>query len=265
MVHEQVKILAVEDIAKDIYRLRLGAPNIVAQGVLPGQFVHIRIPGATQHLLRRPISVMAVRPELGQLDLVIQKAGEGTRMLRSVQEGEELSVLGPLGVPFDARGAKRIYFVGGGVGVAPVRCAMDAFVRPGNEGDIGSQHMAFFGFRSAAHAYGHEDAPCEVRISTDDGSLGEHALVTDLLRDAIDEQAPDLIIACGPTPMLRTIQNVAMRQHIPCLISLEEFMACGMGACLVCSCKVRAHSGSEYRRVCVDGPVFDAKEVCFDG
>lgn len=259
MVHEQVRILAVEDIAQDIYRLRISAPDIVAQGIKPGQFVHVRLPVAMQHLLRRPISVMSVRPEQGEFDLVIQKAGEGTRLLRSVRPDDELSILGPLGKPFDAKGAKRIFFVGGGVGVAPVRCAMEAFARDGCQG------TAFFGFRSAKHAYALEDAPCEVRISTDDGSMGRHAFVTDLMQEAIETQPPDLIIACGPTPMLRTVQNLATRQHIPCQISLEEYMACGMGACLVCSCKIRAFNGMEYRRVCVDGPVFDAKEVCFDG
>lgn len=259
MIHEQVKVLAAEEIARDIHRLGLFAPEIVAQGVRPGQFVHIGVPGATKHLLRRPISVMAVHLGQSRIDLVIQKAGEGTRILSTLEPGQELSVLGPLGVPFDPRGAKRIYFVGGGVGVAPVRCAMDAFVGQGCEA------VAFFGFRSAEHAYGLEDAPCPVRVSTDDGSLGEHALVTDLVQDAIEEQAPDLIVACGPVPMLRTLQTMTVRQHIACQISLEEYMACGMGACLVCSCKIRARHGTEYRRVCVDGPVFDAKEVCFDG
>ena len=258
MVEEQVTVLAAEDIAKDIYRLCLHAPQIVAQGVRPGQFVHIRVPGDTPRLLRRPISVMAARPESETVELAIQVAGEGTRMLRAVRRGDRLSVLGPLGTPFDPRGAKRLFFVGGGIGAAPIRCAMDAFAGQAEKA------VAFFGFRGAAYAYGLEDAPCEVRVSTDDGTMGRQGKVTLLLQAAIDEEPPDLVMACGPTPMLRTLQNMTMRQRIACQISLEEYMACGLGACLTCSCKARANSGAAYRRVCADGPVFDAREVCLD-
>ncbi len=258
MVHTQATVIQIEDIAQGIYRLRLLAQEITAQGVLPGQFVHIRLPGATRHLLRRPISVMRVLPEAGEIELVIQQAGDGTRALRGLCPGDALDLIGPLGRGFDVGEAKRILFVGGGVGVAPIRFALDAFAE-------GRQVSAFYGFRSAAHAYGLDDAPCAVRIATDDGSLGEHALVTDLVKGAMDaEEPPELILACGPSPMLRTLQKMALRARIPCQISLEEYMACGMGACLVCSCKIRAKIGTEYRRVCVDGPVFDAREVCFD-
>jgi len=258
MVEEQVAALAAEDIAKDIYRLRLHAPQIIAKGARPGQFVHIRMPGNTPHPLRRPISIMAAKPETDALELAIQMAGSGTRTLRSVRPGDTLGVLGPLGVPFDPRGAKRIFFVGGGIGVAPIRNAVDAFAGQAESA------VAFFGFRGAEYAYGLEGAPCETRVSTDDGTLGRHAKVTCLLQEAIDEEPPDLIMACGPAPMLRTLQNMALRLRIACQISLEEYMACGLGACLSCSCKARVRGGAAYRRVCVDGPVFDAWEVCLD-
>jgi dihydroorotate dehydrogenase electron transfer subunit len=258
VVQVQAEIRSIEDIAQEIYRLRLRAPEITEGGVHPGQFVHIRVPGDSQRLLRRPISVMAARPGIGAIDLVVQQAGEGTRRLRSAHVGETLDVLGPIGRGFDAGQARRVFFVGGGVGVAPIRFAMEAFAAD-------RQCTAFFGFRSAAHAYGLADAPCEVRAATDDGSLGAHALITDLLKAAIEAEPPDLILACGPAQMLRTLQNMALRERIACQLSLEEYMACGIGACLVCSCKMRVRSGTEYRRVCVDGPVFDAREVCFDG
>jgi len=258
MIEEQATVLAAEDIAKDIYRLRLHAPHIVTQGVRPGQFVHVRVPGNTTHLLRRPISVMAARPESGTVELAIQIAGEGTRLLRLVRPNDRLSVLGPLGKPFEPRGAKRIFFVGGGIGAAPIRCAMDAFAGEAEEA------IAFFGFRGAEYAYGLENVPCEVRVSTDDGTMGRHTKVTCLLQEAIDEQPPDLILACGPAPMLRTLQNMTLRLRINCQLSLEEHMACGLGACLVCSCKARVRNGTQYHRVCVDGPVFDAREVCLD-
>ena len=99
---------------------------------------------------------------------------------------------------------------------------------------------------------------------TDDGTLGERALVTAPLLRAIEAGAPDAIFACGPAPMLRAVQRIALEWDIPCQISLEERMGCGLGACLVCNCKVRAADGFDYKRVCVDGPVFDAREVLFD-
>ena len=258
MVHEVARVARIEDIARGIYLLRLHVPAIVGQGVAPGQFVHIQLPGATQHLLRRPISVMTVAPETGEMDLAIQEVGAGTRLLHGLKAGDTLNVLGPLGRGFIVGGQRRVFFVGGGVGVAPIRCAVNAFA-PGRDAH------AFLGFRSAAHAYALEGMPCPAHITTDDGSLGEHALVTDVLQNAIEEAKPELILACGPTPMLRTVQHIALRQGLPCQLSLEEHMACGVGACLVCTCKVRVLHGTEHRRVCVDGPVFDAKEVCFDG
>ncbi|MDR3050305.1 MAG: dihydroorotate dehydrogenase electron transfer subunit [Oscillospiraceae bacterium] len=260
MQHTMARVAGVDAIARGIYLLRLHAPDLLAQGISPGQFVHIRLPGAgQQRLLRRPISVMAARPQEGVLDLAIQTVGPGTLALCGARPGDTLAVLGPLGRGFDAGQAQRIFFVGGGVGVAPIRFAMDAFAP-------GRRCAAFFGFRGAAFAYGIQQAPCPVQVTTDDGGLGARGQVSDLLRAAIEEEPPDLILACGPTPMLRTVQRLAVPEKIPCQLSLEEYMACGLGACLVCACKTRAMDGQgAYRRVCVDGPVFPAEEVCFDG
>ena len=167
-------------------------------------------------------------------------------------------MLGPLGTGFDGKDAQCVYFVGGGVGVAPICCAMDAFAT--------AESRAFFGFRTAAHAYGMTQAPCAVTAVSDDGSLGERALVTKPLEAAICARKPDVVMACGPTPMLAAVQALCETYGVPCQLSLEERMGCGIGACLGCNVKIMQPDGGwRYKRVCKDGPVFDAKEVCLRG
>ena len=144
------------------------------------------------------------------------------------------------------------------MGVAPICCAMDAFAT--------AESRAFFGFRTAAHAYGMTQSPCAVTAVSDDGSLGERALVTRPLEAAILARRPDLVMACGPTPMLAAVQALCEKYDVPCQLSLEERMGCGIGACLGCNVKIMQPDGGwHYARVCKDGPVFDAKEVYLRG
>lgn len=250
------RVLACEPLAEDLTRLILHAPEIAAQAK-PGQFVQMLVPDHA-HVLRRPISLMAFDAKAGTLTLAIQPKGRGTQMICALKAGDTVQILGPLGTGFDAGNAQTVYFVGGGVGVAPVCCAMDAFATP-------SSH-AFFGFRSARHAYGMTQAPCSVSAVSDDGTLGEKALVTKPLLEALAKKRPDLIMACGPKPMLAAVQEIAAKEHIPCQLSLEERMGCGIGACLGCNVKVLEPEGAwHYARVCKDGPVFDAREVDLHG
>lgn len=255
MIDCAAKVLSCEPLVENLTRLILSAPEIAGQAK-PGQFVHILVPDGA-HPLRRPISLMAFDPGAGTLTLAIQPKGRGTRLLCAAKPGDALRTLGPLGRGFDAQGADCVYFVGGGVGVAPICGAMDAFAT--------AESRAFFGFRSAACAYGMTQAPCEVTAVSDDGTLGARALVTAPLEAAIAARRPDMIMACGPLPMLRAVQRLALAAGIPCQLSLEERMGCGVGACLGCSVKARTAEGVTYARVCRDGPVFDAKEVLLDG
>lgn len=250
------KVLRCEDIAQDIFLLELFAPGI-ARSAAPGQFVHVAVPGAGANILRRPISLMGFDAGTGTLSMAIQVKGEGTKRLRALHPGDTVDVLGPIGRGFELRGARRAFFIGGGVGVAPVRGALDAF-----SGACDCE--AFFGYRGKAFAYGLDGLSCPVHVATDDGTLGESGIITAPLLRALDAGAPDMMFACGPAPMLRAVQRIALERNIPCQLSLEERMGCGLGACLVCNCKVRAADGFDYRRVCVDGPVFDAGEVLFD-
>lgn len=250
------RVLSSDVLAEELIRLILHAPEIAAQA-RPGQFVQMLVPDHA-HVLRRPISLMAMDAHAGTLTLAIQPKGRGTQMLCALKPGDTVRCLGPLGTGFDGGDAKTVYFVGGGVGVAPICGAMDAFAT--------ADSCAFFGFRTAAHAYGMTQSPCTVVAVSDDGSLGEKALVTKPLLAAIEQKRPDLIMACGPTPMLAAVQRIAAEQDIPCQLSLEERMGCGIGACLGCNVKILLPDGGWcYQRVCKDGPVFDAKEVAFGG
>lgn len=247
------RVLSCEPLAQSLTRIVLHAPQIAAQAK-PGQFVQMLVPDSA-HVLRRPISLMAFDRQAGTLTLAIQPKGAGTQMICAMQPGSEIRILGPLGTGFEGNGT--VYFVGGGVGVAPICCAMDSFATE-------TSH-AFFGFRGKDYAYGMTQAPCAVTAVSDDGTLGERALVTKPLEAAIAARRPDCIMACGPTPMLAAVQKIALREGIPCQLSLEERMGCGIGACLGCNVKIAQGDGWVYKRVCKDGPVFDAKEVCFGG
>ena len=250
------KVLSCEPLCAGLARIVLHAPDIARQAVA-GQFIHMLVPDGA-HVLRRPISLMAFDRAAGTLTLAIQPKGRGTQILCAMKPGDGVRCLGPLGTGFDGSGAGTIYFVGGGVGVAPICCAMDACATPGSR--------AFFGFRGREYAYGMTQAPCAVTAVSDDGTLGERALVTKPLLSAIEERRPDLIMACGPAPMLVAVQQIALERGIPCQLSLEERMGCGIGACLGCNVKAVRPDGSwHYKRVCKDGPVFDAKEVDLRG
>ncbi len=252
----EAKVLSSDVLAEGLIRIILHAPQI-AKEAKAGQFIHMLVPDHA-HVLRRPISLMAMDAQAGTLTLAIQPKGRGTEMICALKAGDSVTCLGPLGTGFDSHGADTVYFVGGGVGVAPICGAMDAYATASSQ--------AFFGFRTAQHAYGMTQAPCHVEAVSDDGSLGEKALVTKPLLAAIAAKRPDMIMACGPTPMLAAVQKIANEQGIPCQLSLEERMACGIGACLGCNVKITAPDGSwQYKRVCKDGPVFDSGEVALNG
>ena len=257
MLHEiDARVLSSDLLAEGLIRIILHAPEI-AEEAKAGQFIHMLVPD-NAHVLRRPISLMAMDAKAGTLTLAIQPKGRGTQMICALKAGDTVRCMGPLGTGFDGKGAKTIYFVGGGVGVAPICGAMDAFATESS--------CAFFGFRTKNHVYGMTQAPCKVVAVSDDGSLGERALVTKPLLAAIEERRPDLIMACGPTPMLAAVQKIALEMGIPCQLSLEERMGCAIGACLGCNVKIKLDDGGwTYKRVCKDGPVFDAKVVDMHG
>lgn len=228
--------------------------GMAAQITGPGQFVHVRCGEGL--LLRRPISICSWSVEGDLIRMVFEARGEGTAWLAQRQEGEDLDVLGPLGHGFQMEPQGRYLLVGGGIGVPPMLgCAKYA----------DGESTAILGFRSASNAMLLEEfASCcaSVRVATDDGSMGHHGFVDALVREELERNPGyTAVLACGPKPMLRSVAKVAEAFGVPCQVSMEERMGCGVGACLVCACK---SSDGHQKHVCKDGPVFDSKEVAWD-
>lgn len=249
---EICRVVRNEQLGDGLYRLVLDAPQIAAAAQC-GQFVHIAC--GEGNLLRRPISICLA--ENGALHIVFQVKGSGTEWLAARKEGDALDVLGPLGHVFDvaALGAKPV-FLGGGIGVPPmlqtVKCAKAAGAAP----------RAILGFRNQGAVILEDEfrAVCETFVTTDDGSYARHGFVTDVLKELVADATG--VAACGPKPMLKAIAALAKDAGLPCQVSMEERMGCGIGACLVCACALKAENGeTRYGHVCKDGPVFNAEEV----
>ena len=253
MTIQNAPVLSRKELAPGIFDYLVSCPELAAQAV-PGQFVHIRVPGRT---LRRPISICSIDTAAGTLRLVMEVRGEGTAILSQVDEGDTLDLLGPLGNGFSLPDpSAKVIVVGGGIGVPPLLGVAQRF---------GANADACLGFRTAGAMILGEDfsaAGIRVRVATDDGSIGHHGLVTALVKERLEEGPAHLICACGPGPMLRAVAALAKEYAVPCQVSLEERMACGVGACLGCAVQVASADGSVvYKHVCKDGPVFPAGEV----
>ncbi|MFV0498368.1 MAG: dihydroorotate dehydrogenase electron transfer subunit [Candidatus Fimivivens sp.] len=249
------RILEKGVLGRDMVRFVLHAPETFLQPVQPGMFVHIKVPNDASHILRRPISIMDADTEAGSITLGIQPKGEGTQRICLLEPGDEMEIIAPLGNSFALNGAKTVWALGGGIGVAPMLFACHTFAKT-------AQVTAVLGFRTAEQVYGEEDFStfADLIICTDDGCRGFNGTIMDAVREKID--FPELIIACGPAPMLKAVQEFALARNIPCQLSLEQRMGCGYGGCLTCSCKIKRTDSREiFARVCADGPVFDAKVV----
>lgn len=246
-------IIRKATLAKEIYDITILAPKVVKHAEM-GQFVTILIDGFT---LRRPISICGLDKEAGTLRLVFEVRGEGTKALTRLNEGDLLDILAPLGNGFKLREYKTVITVGGGIGTPPMLPLAQHY---------GADCVSISGFRNAAAVILQEDIKAvgaKAVLCTDDGSAGKKGFVTDALREEIALKAPDVIFACGPAVMLKGVVEIAKEHNIPCQVSLEERMGCGIGACLVCACRVVRGGEEYYAHVCQDGPIFDSKEVLF--
>lgn len=233
--------------------MTLHVPSIVKEAVA-GQFINVYLNDPSK-LLPRPISICEVDQASGILTLVYAIFGEGTRILSGYEAGTQVDVLGPLGNGYTLSQGKHL-LVGGGVGTPPLVQTAKTLFEMG-ETDI----TAVIGFRSEAYLVEALERFAKVYVATDDGSVGHHGTVIDVLNQ--EQLTGDMIYACGPTPMLRALQQWAHVEENPTQLSLEERMGCGFGACVGCSVKVPYDNevGYTYKKVCKDGPVFDAKEV----
>lgn len=259
----KAKILANEDSGGGCWRMRLAAPALAA-AARPGQFVRVRCGTTNDPLLRRPLSLHGIDSERGEIALQYAVLGRGTELLRRMEPGQEADIIGPLGEGFWIEPAVwRAVVVGGGIGVAPLPPLVKELLSRQIEVTV------LAGVRSAEWlplCRWLRQPGATVREATDDGSSGFAGPVTGLLSLLLDSGGADMIYACGPRGMLREVARLAARYAVPCQVSLEERMGCGLGACLSCVGKVKTASGGEfaYKRVCTDGPVFAAEEVLWD-
>lgn len=270
MEHGLLEVVENVQVAQRTFRVRLRCPQL-ASLIAPGQFVMLRLPGSTDPLLGRPFAlydtVLDTHGTPVGIDVVYVVVGKMTTLLARVRPGETLAAWGPLGNGFSSpTGAKHVGLVAGGIGQTPFLAYVRSLLGKRGYGGRAAQKVAehvslYYGVRSADLAAGVDDfraAGADVRLATDDGSLGFHGLVTQLLeRDAL----PDVLVGCGPEPMLHALADLAQRRGIPCQVSLETPMACGVGICFSCVTRVKTGDGWDYKRVCVDGPIFDAASL----
>jgi dihydroorotate dehydrogenase electron transfer subunit len=263
------KILSNAEISPAYWRIRLTAPAEFA-AVRPGQFVMARVGSGIDPLLRRPLAVFGVGAAAGGapvwFEMLYRVVGKGTALLSALREGDGLDVLGPLGRGFDPRDDdEEKLLVGGGIGLAPLHLLATELVKRK------SPVRLFAGGRTRG------DLLClaefaglgvDCRCATEDGSFGARGVVTALLEAHLAALTGRAALhACGPDGMLRALAGIAAERALPCQVSLEERMACGVGACLGCVTAGRGHSPQtpDYRCVCAEGPVFESSELLWGG
>lgn len=278
---EHAEILQHDAHAGEQYVLRVHAPEIAARAE-PGSFAHVQV--NPNRPLRRPISIMRTDPHSGSVEFLYKVFGEGTKLLSQRKVGEKLNILGPIGnafVPHLER--SRPLLIGGGVGIPPmifmadrlraIHGAYNPFVIMGSEVPFPFQsrpsRIMVPGIAADAIAAMPllEDWGIASRLASQQGYPGcFEGYVTDLARQWLDalseEQRQEVeLFSCGPHPMLDAVAKLAVDYNLPCQVSMEEFMACGVGGCAGCVVEVRTEDGPAMKRICVDGPVFDARTV----
>lgn len=248
---EDALVVANELIAAGVYRLVIHAPQMAA-AAQPGQFVHLKVNNLTAPLLRRPISIANADWSSGTIELIYRIVGGGTAYLSGVPAGVHLDCLGPLGKGF-VLDCERPLLIGGGMGLAPlVYLAQALCPRP---------TTVLMGGRTKDELFWEEvfRPVCDqLQLTTDDGTAGTKGYTVDVLPELLRTGHFDRIYTCGPRPMMEQVARLASQYAIACQVSLEEFMACGLGGCLACSC---AGTDGRRRKVCTEGPVFEAGEV----
>ena len=252
-IKECCTVISQECIAKDIYSMWIST-KAIAREAKPGQFVSVYTKDASR-LLPRPISLCEIDREKDALRIVYRIAGDGTREFSRLRAGDTIDILGPLGngFPLEEAKGKRVMLMGGGIGIPPMLETAKA---------IQGEKIIVSGYRDELFLTEELNAAGQLYLATEDGSAGTKGNVLDAVK--ANRLEADLIFACRPTPMLRAIKAYALDKGIPCWVSMEEKMACGIGACLACVCKsteVDGHSQVHNKRICKDGPVFLSTEV----
>lgn len=249
-IKETAVIYSQERLAQDIYSMWISTK--AAKEAKPGQFIAVYSKDGSR-LLPRPISICEADEEEERLRIVYRVAGEGTKEFSSYESGDRIEIMGPLGNGFPKEG-KNVFLIGGGIGIPPMLELAK---------QLDCKKQIILGYKESPLFLSDEfEAYGEVFAATEDGSSGTKGTVLDAIRE--HALTADVMYACGPTPMLKALKEYAKEQGICCYVSLEEKMACGIGACLACVCKTKkvdAHSNVQNKRICKDGPVFLAQEV----
>jgi dihydroorotate dehydrogenase electron transfer subunit len=287
--HETVTITENVRLARDTYRVRFDCPTL-AQRVAPGQFLMLRLHGSNDPILGRPLAlydtVLDASGKPTGVDVVYLVVGKFTSKLAQLGPGTKLETWGPLGNGFAPVATRHLIMVAGGIGQTPFMALGREALGLRQYGETArtvagqkSRVTLCYGARSAEYLAGVDDFRAlgmDVRVSTDDGSTGHKGLVTDLLRGVLDEEqaagpaaaisqgAATQIVVCGPERMIEAVAHLAHERKVACRVSLETPMACGIGICFSCVTKVKDEQGEwDYRRTCVEGPVFDAEQLVF--
>ncbi|MGL5435799.1 MAG: dihydroorotate dehydrogenase electron transfer subunit [Lachnospiraceae bacterium] len=243
-------VISQEALTEDIFSMWIKADRIAATA-RPGQFISVYTRDKSK-LLPRPISICEIDSASGRLRIVYRVVGAGTEEFSAYQAGDEIEIMGPLGNGFTLKD-KKAFLIGGGIGIPPM---LELAKR------LDCEKQMVLGYRDVLFLNQEFESYGKVCLATEDGSAGTRGNVIDAIRE--QGLTADIIYACGPTPMLRALKEYAMEQGIECWLSLEEKMACGIGACLACVCQTREvdeHSNVHNQRICKDGPVFPAQEV----
>ncbi len=269
------------ELSHETYRLRVESPPLAAR-IRPGQFFMVRFPGSQDPLLGRPFALYDVRPnaagEPTAIEFVYHVIGRATGLLSQVTVGAALEFWGPLGNGFPVPEVDHLVCVGGGIGYTPflaVTREASGLQTYGNSPRIPvrpPRRMTLcYGVRSRPYRADLSDFAgipgLDIRLATDDGSEGHHGFVTDLLSQTLDTETGSVaVFCCGPEPMMHAVARLCATRETPCWLSLETPMACGFGACFSCVTKVKVDEapGWDYRRTCIEGPVFEAAALAFD-
>jgi dihydroorotate dehydrogenase electron transfer subunit len=257
-------------LARDTFRLRFHAPAL-AGAIQPGQFLMLRLPHRTDPLLGRAFALYDTTD--GAVDIVYFIVGKMTRLMAQLQSKDSVEVWGPLGQPFPSyAGHEQLVTVGGGIGQTPMLALLKRVLGvKGYGGQPARQEVQrgafYYGTRTADLLAGLEDfrsTGAEIHLATDDGSQGFKGYVPQLLEQhfvAGRLATKQRWVGCGPEPMMHALAGIAAKHHLPLDLSLETPMACGVGICFSCVTKVKTETGWDYRRVCVEGPVFAADQL----
>ena len=254
------ELLAKTELVSGIYKYTVKSQEIATEAKA-GLFLEIKVSETGEPFLRRPISIYNINKNTGEVEFIFQVKGRGTELLSKIEVGKKIDIMGPLGYgTYKVQEYNNVAIIGGGIGIYPLYELTKQLKGKANLN-------VYLGFRDKSlvtcEKEFEEIGLNKLVVTTDDGSYKEKGFAIDFMKKDIEENKVDMIFACGPLPMLRAIRQYAIDNNIPCQISLEERMGCGIGACLGCAVKVISGEEPRFGHVCKEGPVFNAKDVEF--